>query len=84
MSHAVGREAAYPADSALSTGQLAAIRELVGEDIAREDLPALEAAYLDFRTGMNALKASFEQLTGISDQKRSADQYGAPHAEVKP
>lgn len=68
MNHAVGREAAFPAHSALSTGQLAAIRDLVGEDIAREDLPALEAAYRDFRAGMAELKASFEQRTRAAEQ----------------
>lgn len=68
MSHAVGREAALPTDSALSAGQMAAIRELVGEDIALEDLPALEAAYRDFRAGIAELKASFEQLTRAAEQ----------------
>jgi hypothetical protein len=68
MSHAVARETAFPDDSALSTGQLAAIRELVGEDIAREDLPALESAYRDFRAGMSELKASFEQLPRAVEQ----------------
>ncbi|MFJ5956508.1 hypothetical protein ACIQC5_11180 [Paenarthrobacter sp. NPDC092416] len=69
MSHAVGSEAAFPGDSALSTGQLAAIRELVGKDIALEDLPALEAAYRDFRAGMAELKASFEQLTRTAEHE---------------
>ena len=63
---------------ALTTEQLVVIRELVGDAIAREDLPALEAAYRDFRAGMDQLKASFEQLT------RASDQAGAPHTAVNP
>jgi hypothetical protein len=49
--------------AALSSEQLVVIRELVGDEISREDLPALEAAYADFRAGMAELKVSFERLT---------------------
>lgn len=84
MNQAVDRGPALSSGPAFTSEQLAVIRELVGEATTREDLPALEAAYLDFRTGMNELKASFEQLTGAWDQDGSANQYGAPHAEVKP
>ncbi|QNE15910.1 hypothetical protein [Pseudarthrobacter sp. NBSH8] len=71
-------------EHALTSGQLVVIRDLVGNAIAREDLPALEAAYRDFRAGMDELKSSFEQLTLASDQAGSADQSGAPHQGVKP
>ncbi|MBP1235263.1 hypothetical protein JOE40_000731 [Arthrobacter sp. PvP102] len=47
----------------MSSEQLVVIRELVGDEISREDLPALEAAYADFRAGMAELKVSFERLT---------------------
>ncbi|MET3142311.1 MULTISPECIES: hypothetical protein [unclassified Arthrobacter] len=65
-------------DPALSSEQLMVIRELVGEVIAREDLPALEAAYRDFRAGMDELQSSFEHLT------RPSDQAGAAHPAVEP
>jgi len=45
----------------LSSQHLAIVRELVGASIAQQDLPALESAYRDFRTGMDSLKAAFEQ-----------------------
>ncbi len=65
-------------DRALTTEQLVVIRELVGEVIEREDLPALEAAHRDFREGMDELRSSFEHLTHASDQA------GASGPEVKP
>lgn len=70
-------------DQALTSAQLIIVSGLVGEAIAREDLPALEAAYRDFRAGMDELKSSFERLTRASDQAVSADQSGAPHPGVK-
>jgi hypothetical protein len=84
MNQSVGR------DQALTGAQLLIVSELVGEAIAREDLPALEAAHRDFRAGMDELKSSFEQLTRASDQAvsagqaGSADQCGVPHPGVKP
>lgn len=71
-------------DQTLTGEQLLIVSGLVGDAIAREDLPALEAAYRDFRAGMDELKSSFEQLTRASDQAVSADQSGAPHPGVKP
>jgi hypothetical protein len=38
------------------------IREIVGDSIARDDLPAVERAYNDFRAGMDQLRRSFESL----------------------
>lgn len=70
-------------DQALTSAQLIIVSGLVGEAIAREDLPALEAAYRDFRAGMDELKSSFEQLTLASDQAGSADQPGARHPEAR-
>jgi hypothetical protein len=71
-------------DPALTSAQLIIVNELVGDTIAREDLPALEAAYRDFRAGMEELKSSFEHLTRASDQDGSAHQSVAPQPEVKP
>ncbi|GAA4045738.1 hypothetical protein GCM10023063_35920 [Arthrobacter methylotrophus] len=53
----------------LNRVQLMIVRDLVGEAIAREDLPALESAYRDFRTGMDSLKATFEQQTRAGEQE---------------
>ncbi|BCW43627.1 hypothetical protein [Arthrobacter sp. StoSoilB5] len=60
----------------LSSHQLAIVRELVGASIAQQDLPALESAYRDFRTGMYSLKAAFEQqilLEKETDAKREVN-----------
>ena len=60
----------------LSSQQLAIVRELVGASIAQLDLPALESAYRDFRTGMDSLKAAFEQLILLekeTDAKREVN-----------
>ena len=60
----------------LSSHDLAIVRELVGASIAQQDLPALESAYRDFRTGMDSLKAAFEQqilLEKESSTKREAN-----------
>lgn len=71
-------------DQALTSEQLLIVSGLVGEAIAREDLPALEAAYRDFRAGMDELKSSFGKLTRAADQAGSAGQSGSPHPEAKP
>jgi len=60
----------------LSSHHLAIVRDLVGSSIAQQDLPALESAYRDFRTGMDSLKAAFEQqilLEKESSAKREAN-----------
>ncbi|MFF2244371.1 hypothetical protein ACFVTM_09350 [Arthrobacter sp. NPDC058130] len=77
-------------NSGLTGAQRRVIRALVGDAIAREDLPALEGAYRDFRAGMDSLKATFEQQTRAServvfgDQAASASQDSTPQAEAKP
>lgn len=63
MNQTVDRDSAVGPEAELTSEQFAVIRELVGDEIAREDLPALETAYRDFRTGMHELKSAFEQLT---------------------
>jgi hypothetical protein len=45
--------------SGLTAEQRALLAGLVGEDIAREDEPAVEQAYADFRAGMNMLEEAF-------------------------
>lgn len=84
MNQALGRAAAPTRGPALTSEQHQVIRGLVGDAIAREDLPALEAAYRDFRAGMDELKSSIEQLTRASGQAGGTDQEGAPHAGVTP
>ncbi|MGO4806881.1 hypothetical protein AB4089_17345 [Arthrobacter sp. 2MCAF15] len=61
----------------LNPEQLMVVQDLVGDTIAREDLPALEGAYRDFRAGMDSLKAAFEQQT------RSGEKAGAAEQEVQ-
>ena len=61
----------------LNPEQLMVVQDLVGDTIAREDLPALEAAYRDFRAGMDSLKATFEQRT------RSGEKAGEREQEVQ-
>ncbi|UZX03182.1 hypothetical protein F8G81_11650 [Arthrobacter sp. CDRTa11] len=38
------------------------ISEIVGDAIARDDLPAVERAYTDFRSGMDQLRRTFESV----------------------
>lgn len=78
MNHSVDR------DTALTSEQLMIVSALVGAAIAREDRPALEAAYRDFRAGMDELKSAFEHLTGSPDQAGSPGRAGATHPEVRP
>lgn len=61
----------------LNPEQLMIVQDLVGDTIAQDDLPALEAAYRDFRAGMDSLKATFEQQT------RSGEEAGAAEQEVQ-
>lgn len=44
------------------------ISEIVGDSIARDDLPAVERAYQDFRIGMDQLRKTFETLRASADE----------------
>ncbi|MBT8161911.1 MULTISPECIES: hypothetical protein [Arthrobacter] len=54
---------ALDAVDALDDGQLRIVRELVGDAIAREDGPALQSSYQDFRAGMESLRSAFAELS---------------------
>lgn len=45
------------------------IREIAGDAIAREDMPAVERAYQDFRVGMDELRKTFEILRATGDEE---------------
>ncbi|WP_415856720.1 hypothetical protein [Sinomonas sp. G460-2] len=45
----------------LEPRQRAVLVRLVGEDVAREDEPAVAQAYADFRAAMDALRRGFDE-----------------------
>ncbi|MEZ2388047.1 hypothetical protein AB6813_00625 [bacterium RCC_150] len=51
----------------LTPGQIMIIRDLVGERIASEDMPALELAFRDFQAGMDSLKTAFAQRISAAE-----------------
>lgn len=48
--------------SALSSGELAVVVELLGAEIAREDAPAIAAAITDLRAGLPEFRAIAAEL----------------------
>ncbi|GAA2856940.1 hypothetical protein [Microbacterium arabinogalactanolyticum] len=48
--------------SALSSGELAVVVELLGAEIAREDAPAIAAAITDLRAGLPVFRAIAAEL----------------------
>ncbi len=52
----------------LSQQQLDIIRNLVGSELAAEDLPALERAYGDFRAAMDTLGEAFGSLADVNKE----------------
>lgn len=51
----------------LNREQLDVVRDLVGAEITKEDLEALETAYSDFRAGMDSLEATFAKVRGAKE-----------------
>ena len=53
----------------LDAPQRAALVALVGEEVARQDEPAVATAYADFRAGMEGLRAAFAERVGSRESE---------------
>jgi hypothetical protein len=49
----------------LNAEERATLKALVGEEVAREDEAAVDAAYADFRAGMDRLREAFKDKEAL-------------------